>query len=208
MGKHTDADSELYVVEVDTAHGPRPVLHRDAGGFTLDRSRAAKHPHGHMTRATARAAHRWATKHGHKVRRILKAKAYEATHGDLRLAAGQAWPTDHRTVDRLRQVAGDIGRPLLIVSGKRSLERQWELYRLYKAGRGNLAAYPSPTAPHIAGYAADVDIVHTDGSLESIGLDAHARAALWRRGLVLQVPSEAWHVAPREISPWRYWQKP
>lgn len=33
--------------------------------------------------------------------------------------------------------------------GHRTFARQWELYRLYRSGRGNLAAYPSPWAPHI-----------------------------------------------------------
>lgn len=33
--------------------------------------------------------------------------------------------------------------------GHRTMARQWYFWRLYKSGRGNLAAYPSPWAPHI-----------------------------------------------------------
>ena len=46
-------------------------------------------------------------------------------------------------------------------SGRRTLAEQWALYRAYKAGTGNLAAYPLPTAPHIRvglpNHAIDVD---------------------------------------------------
>ena len=33
--------------------------------------------------------------------------------------------------------------------GHRTFARQWYFWRLYKSGRGNLAAFPSPIAPHI-----------------------------------------------------------
>ncbi len=46
-------------------------------------------------------------------------------------------------------------------SGRRTIADQWRLYRLYRSGRGNLAAYPQPGAPHIrygrAHHAIDVD---------------------------------------------------
>lgn len=46
-------------------------------------------------------------------------------------------------------------------SGRRTMREQWRLYRAYRAGKGNLAAFPNPWAPHInngrANHAIDVD---------------------------------------------------
>lgn len=38
---------------------------------------------------------------------------------------------------------------LHINQGRRTLAEQWYFWRLYKSGRGSLAAYPNPSAPHI-----------------------------------------------------------
>jgi hypothetical protein len=124
----------------------------------------------------------WAKAHGKRYK-VIKVEKFSKTvggNGDLRLKAGAAWPTDKRTVERLKAVAADLGKPLIIISGKRT----------------------------IRGYAADTDIINSDGSLTSIGLNAEARKLLAKHGLVLQVASEAWHVAPKEIASWAYWQKP
>ena len=77
-------------------------------------------------------------------------------------------------------------------SGRRTIADQWRLYRLYKSGRGNLAAYPQPGAPHInygrANHAIDVDA--TAGGAE--------RMVEWLRGkgvyATRPVPGEPWHI--------------
>lgn len=70
------------------------------------------------------------------------------------------------------------------------MSEQWKLYRLYKAGKGNLAAYPTPSAPHInygrANHALDIDsdeIMHFINWLDGKGVDA-----------TRPVPGESWHL--------------
>lgn len=84
-------------------------------------------------------------------------------------------------------------------SGRRTLREQWRLYRLYKAGTGNLAAYPNPGAPHIrygrANHAIDVD-------LYAVKPGAPDRLVSWLRehdvAASRPVPGEPWHIeAPR-----------
>ena len=41
------------------------------------------------------------------------------------------------------------GVPFHLNQGKRTYAEQWVFYRMYLNGTGNLAAYPSPRAPHI-----------------------------------------------------------
>ena len=83
-----------------------------------------------------------------------------------------------------------------LTSGQRTMAEQQALYNLYKSGRGNLAAFPSPTAPHIRVGRQDhaIDVNALDGGetrlqrwLEQQG----ARASNPVRG-------EAWHM---EINP-------
>lgn len=72
--------------------------------------------------------------------------------------------------------------------GRRTLARQAHFYALYRAGRGNLAAFPSPTAPHIRvgriDHAIDVD---GSGALIEFG---------HKNGVTLQrtVRGESWHL--------------
>jgi hypothetical protein len=73
----------------------------------------------------------------------------------------------------------------VIVSGYRTYAEQAELYRLYLAGLGNLAALPG-TSSHERGLAADV---HT----EDIELVALGDAA-YENGLRQPVPGEPWHL--------------
>lgn len=87
------------------------------------------------------------------------------------------------------------GRKLPLNSGRRTLAEQWALYRLYKSGRGNLAAYPIPSAPHInfgrANHALDIE---PNGIFHFISwLYEHGVAA------TRPVPGEPWHLqAPRK----------
>ena len=85
-----------------------------------------------------------------------------------------------------------------IVVGLRTMAEQQRLYDLYKAGKGNLAAKPSPTAPHITGRAMDVQRgskQHTwltkGGIRLTTKLNEKIRAN--RFGFKRTVPSEAWH---------------
>jgi hypothetical protein len=78
-------------------------------------------------------------------------------------------------------------------SGQRTFGEQAALYRLYRSGRGNLAAVPSHTAPHIRtgrqDHALDVDMYAGDGV---------QRLAKWLRGqgasVAWTVPGEGWHI--------------
>jgi hypothetical protein len=75
-------------------------------------------------------------------------------------------------------------------SGWRTLAEQWYLYRLYLSGRGNLAAYPNPNAPHIT-YRHACDVNSLDGGSN--------RLANWlrRKGVScgFNVRGEPWHLA-------------
>lgn len=79
-----------------------------------------------------------------------------------------------------------------LTSGRRTMSDQRRLYRLYRAGKGNLAAYPSPNAPHIRvgrpNHAIDVDAL--DGG------EARLEAWLRKNGVSPTNPvrGEAWHM--------------
>lgn len=82
-------------------------------------------------------------------------------------------------------------------SGRRTLAEQWKLYRAYQAG-GTLAAYPSPTAPHIRVGRPDHALdVQQDGT----GGRARLQKFLAARGLTtsLTVPGEDWHIEADSI---------
>jgi hypothetical protein len=136
----------------------------------------------------------------------------DASKPTVRLAEGTKWPTDKRTLERLQLVAEDLGKDLVINSGKRDLGTpknpkpgtQWYYWKRYQAGAGPLAAYPDPKAPHIKGYAADVAILQPDGTETNIGNYVTGRRLLRKHGLVLSVHNEAWHVAPEEVNSWAY----
>lgn len=78
-------------------------------------------------------------------------------------------------------------------SGRRTMREQWALYRAYKNGTGNLAAFPSPLAPHIRvglpNHAIDVDQFYGDG-------EAGLQKWLNRHGVPAtnNVPGEGWHL--------------
>jgi len=85
----------------------------------------------------------------------------------------------------------DRGRTLRLNSGQRTMGEQARLYALYLSGRGNLAAVPSPIAPHIRvgrpDHALDIDVYSGDAAW----FDAWATA----KGYPLDntVRGEAWH---------------
>ena len=78
-------------------------------------------------------------------------------------------------------------------SGQRLMSEQQALYDLYKSGRGNLAAVPSPTAPHVrAGHQ------HHCLDIEPNGGQTRLAGWLRVRGVPasFNVPSENWHLDP------------
>lgn len=96
---------------------------------------------------------------------------------------------------RLQRYADDVGWDLHVTSGHRDISEQAYLYRLWLAGKGNLAAKPVPCGQpggsfHICRGAGDVKF---HNGLRP-GDRRELRAKLARHGLSLTVPGEPWHV--------------
>lgn len=117
-----------------------------------------------------------------------------------------------RFAHRLEQFLGDgrISGRVAVVSACRSYAQQKKLYDKYKAGRGNLAANPDWVRPDgfFRGsfhqqqpdgwcYAADVKITKWNGVSRKSVADV-AR----HYGLRQTVPSEWWHLQPRNSGGW------
>lgn len=86
-------------------------------------------------------------------------KPLEATR-DAKSYSGMGGSVEERFSHALANMLADAqkaGHKVNVVSGKRTIEQQADLYNKYKAGKGNLAAKPSPHAPHVAGYASDLN---------------------------------------------------
>lgn len=86
---------------------------------------------------------------------------------------------------RMRDAAKRDGVTLVVVSGFRTMAKQRELYRLYRAGRGNLAAPPG-YSNHQSGHALDLNT-------KARGVYAWLVRNGSRFGFRRTVPSEAWH---------------
>jgi hypothetical protein len=104
------------------------------------------------------------------------------------LVDGKVFGVDTELSGMIALLAKQLGKQITFESGRRSRDQQVELYRLYKAGRGNLAAQPG-TSNHERGEAADVyidgePVANFPGALEA------ARAI----GLHFPVPGEPWHI--------------
>jgi hypothetical protein len=206
------SDTDHYRVLVSHDGHTVPVLNADHGSWTLDPAEATKYPHGRLHRDRVDEAIRWAGEQHHPLVRVERARpatphpdhAARAAHeGRLTLRDGAHWPTDHRTIHALKQVAHDLGVEVRIISGLRTRAEQERLYYgwVHRLPGFNLAARPG-TSNHERGHAADVDVVKSDGSLVSIGNYPGARAALKRHGLALSVRTEPWHVDPQDVAPW------
>jgi LAS superfamily LD-carboxypeptidase LdcB len=87
--------------------------------------------------------------------------------------------------ERLKAAARREGITLHIVSGFRTMTQQRYLYRLYREGRGNLAAVPG-YSNHQSGHA--IDFNTSDRGVYSF-LEREGHSYGWRR----TVPSEIWH---------------
>lgn len=95
------------------------------------------------------------------------------------------WNTILRRADK-------VGVKFRLNSGRRTMAEQWRLYRLYRAGRGNLAAFPSPTAPHIR-------VGRVDHAIDVDSLDGgETRLQNWLRKHGVRVTNpvrgESWHM--------------
>lgn len=116
--------------------------------------------------------------------------------------------TDAYLAQQLRSAAFEFDRDVLHGNGEhltpnegvRELDRQWDLYNLYLAGKGSLAAYPgtSTHGPQI-GTAVDFGITRLDGTNRALTADEFQQlyVILNRRGVIhtgatFRVP-EAWH---------------
>lgn len=95
---------------------------------------------------------------------------------------------------RLQLVGKDLGKTIHIRSGKRTMGEQWSLYNTLGP---DIAAYPSATAPHVRGIAADCGI---DGI--NIGAYPGARQVMLKHGVNLRVRNENWHVEVGGRSTW------
>lgn len=89
-----------------------------------------------------------------------------------------------------KDFAAQFGQPLTITSGKRTMEKQAELYQSKGPG---LAAKPSPFAPHIAGIAVDANSSQVNqaadaGLLQKYGLWQPLKNGLGGTG------KEPWHI--------------
>jgi hypothetical protein len=90
------------------------------------------------------------------------------------------------------QAAAADGVDFKLNSGKRTLSEQLALYRLYLSGKGNLAAFPSPNAPHIRvgrqNHAIDVDAPSGGAKRLANWIREQGEIALFT------VPGEPWHI--------------
>lgn len=86
---------------------------------------------------------------------------------------------------RMRDAAKRDGVTLVVVSGFRTMQKQRELYALYKRGRGNLAAPPG-YSNHQSGLALDLNA-------RAPGVYAWLTRNGAKFGFIRTVPSENWH---------------
>jgi hypothetical protein len=86
---------------------------------------------------------------------------------------------------RMADAARRAGVALVVVSGFRSPEKQAELYRLFRRGRGPLASKPG-TSNHQSGRALDLD-------MSPPGVKLWMKRNARRFGFRRTVPSERWH---------------
>ncbi len=86
---------------------------------------------------------------------------------------------------KMRAAAARAGVSITVVSGFRTMQKQRELYALYKSGRGNLAAPPG-YSNHQSGHALDLNT-------KAKGVHAWLSRNAAEYGFRRTVPSENWH---------------
>ncbi|MCW2924561.1 MAG: hypothetical protein JWM98_1965 [Thermoleophilia bacterium] len=110
--------------------------------------------------------------------------------GPVQGVSGDTDGLDAGLLGALSSLAGKLGRPLVVESGRRTFEEQTALRQLFLSGRGNLAAVPG-TSRHELGLAADVYV----GGVALANVPG-ARDLAASLGLCFPVGGEAWHVEP------------
>lgn len=92
-------------------------------------------------------------------------------------------------------------------SGKRTLAEQWSLWRHYKRYGSPVAAFPSPTAPHVrlgrADHALDVDTA--DGGARELA--QYLRHDPRHAHISFPVSGEPWHLEIRGSDLTRLWRR-
>ncbi len=152
-----------------------------------------------MPAGAAEAAKRWAGRHLAK-----NARAYpRGNYPFLELSSGTKWPSDRRLLRKLNRVGAHLNRTIRVVSGRRTMDQQrelWDRYQRYLNGGpyANQAAYPNANAPHIRGVAADCGVIGRNGGYESLGDNRKARRKAEALGLRALVPNEPWHWQHRD----------
>jgi hypothetical protein len=205
------------------------VLNKDGAhsGWTIKKEEATEFPLGHIRYEHVDDAIAWSRGQGLVVDKVLRARPvdHHPAHvhkehqkpngsrgsGKLTKNANAYWPKDPVLMKKLKAMAEDMGVELRVVSGYRpcgspsdavGASTQWGLWKLYKAGRGALAAVPCSSNHGHSGPgrgAVDLDVVK-DGKLISIGNYPGGNAALAKHGLWLAVRDrsgriiEQWHV--------------
>lgn len=98
-----------------------------------------------------------------------------------------------RVYTRMLTMAREDGVKFHLNSGFRSVKEQWRLYRLYKAGKGALAAFPGTSTHNKRGWKQGLDVNDTDGGRARLQAWAH------RHGMAfdLTVKGESWHLNAR-----------
>lgn len=171
----------------------KPIRVRRAPGRPMALALIPRHDHAALLTAaeldfvrTIAAKRRWRLTESYTPLRIPR---YSHLEGDL--------DCNPDLLARLNRVAIRLSKihgrrvTIFVRSGRRTIAEQRTLWNRYRAGRGPLAAYPDPNAPHIrnGGQAADCGI---DG--RDIGDTPGAIGALAAEGLGLPIPGEDWHV--------------
>lgn len=175
--------------------GRRVLVRRKPDGkYTLSRKGKGR---ATLTKAEAREAVKFAKRKGSGVR-VCKKGSAAWRYPFLGLASGVAWPKDKRLLAKMNAAAKAAGVHVRIVSGYRTLAQQRHLYDLYRAGKGNLAAYPNPRAPHIRGVAADCGVIDKKGGYMSAFHHGRFKREAEKRDIRAWVPGEAWHLQRRD----------
>lgn len=89
-----------------------------------------------------------------------------------------------------QRVKDELGLTVYVVSAYRFYDEQLRLYKLWLAGKGNLAAPPG-SSNHERGLAMDLGIV---GRQTSVRSDHRANGIFYELGQIFPVRTEDWHV--------------
>lgn len=115
------------------------------------------------------------------------------------IGIGKHWMRGDAAASFRRMLRDGMPRPGLVIAG-RTLATQARLYALYRAGRGPVAAFPSPRAPHVRGVAFDASRGSAMQRWLTVGGSVYERHAGERLransyGFTRTVVGEAWHFA-------------